>query len=315
MTRATSAAVLSVLLYLTLAVAVGHVDYHIRSVPERGFAEYSPGVVAGTEGAPGRYRILGPFAYDGLTRVTGLAPRESWILFRWLCLFAAFLAAHHYFSTWFARGPATTGVLLIAALVPLTFTNSWAHPDHLLELFLFTAGCAAVVRERDGWFAAVLVAAALNRETSAFLLPLYALARPLTRPHLLRTAGMAAIWLATYLGLRVVLGFESYDPWQLGRNLEFLSLTGPLAGRDPYYLAFGWFVVVMSAPLVWAAAASWPTLPRPVRAGVAVAAPLLFVTGLLFSSVIESRIFTPLLPLLAPALLFALFDRAATSDV
>ena len=53
--------------------------------------------------------------------------------------------------------------------MPLTYTNSWPHPDHIPELALFTLACLAVARGHDGWFAAALIVASLNRETSAFL--------------------------------------------------------------------------------------------------------------------------------------------------
>jgi hypothetical protein len=42
-------------------------------------------------------------------------------------------------------------------------------------------------------------------------------------------------------------------------------------------------------------------------------APALLVTGFLFSNVLESRIFTPVIPLLLPGLLFALFPAQPRS--
>lgn len=289
---------------MCVATSLGHVDYHIRSNPERGFTEYSPGVVAGTESAPGRYRILAPYLYTGVTRVTSFAPRESWVLFRWMSLLASLYATLWYFSTWFDRNAAALASVALAALVPLTFTNGWAHPDHLVEWCLFTLGCACIARGRTAWFAIVLVANALNRETSAFLVPLFLLAAPITRRRLLQTAMLGGLWVAIFVGLRWWLGFQSYDPWQLGRNIEFLKLMPD--AWDPYYRSYAWFVVIMAVPFVVAAIRTWPTLPRMVRASTVVVAPAFVLVGLLFSSIIETRIFTPLLPLLAPAVLFAL---------
>jgi hypothetical protein len=302
---------LVVLLYAAMATAIGHVDYHIRSSPEHGFAKYSPGVIAGTEGPPGRYRVLAPYAYDSLRAVTGLVPRDAWIVFRWLSVLGALVAGHVYFRTWFSAGPAIAGVLLMAVLLPLTFTNGWAHPDHLVELALFTLACATIAR---GWtvaFAIVLVLNGLNRETSVFLVPLFLLSARLSREHLEKAGVLALVWAATYVGLRSWLGFQTYDPWQFGRNLQFLALLP--ADYDLYYRAYAWFVVVMALPLAYAAWLTWRKLPRMVRAATGVVAPLFVLTSLLFSSVIETRIFTPLLPLLAPPMLFALFkDDAGT---
>jgi hypothetical protein len=294
---------LILLLYVAVATAMGHVDYQIRSHPERGFAEYAPAVVAGTEPAPGRYRVLAPFTYAGLVQLTGWPSREAWVIFRWLLLLAALLSAHLYFSTWFDRALAVTGALLLAALLPLTFTNGWAHPDHLFELFLFTFACACVARNWTGWFVVALAASAFNRETSAFLVPLWLSAAPFTRRRFVETVVFTLIWGAIYGGLRWALGFQPYDPWELGRN--FGRLVPMPENWPPYYRIYGWFVFILIAPLVWAIATRWPALPRYMRAAVGVGAAF-FVTGFMFSSVIETRIFTPLLPLLVPAVLVAL---------
>jgi hypothetical protein len=298
---------LILLLYVAVATALAHVDYQIRSHPEDGFAKYSPAVVAGTESAPGRYRVLAPYAYHGLVQATGWPAREAWVAFRWMSLLAALLAAHLYFSTWFQDAVAVTGTLLVAALVPLTFTNGWAHPDHLVELFLFTLACACIARERVGWLAIALVANAFNRETSAFLVPLFLFAGTFDRRRVVLSAVLGALWLGIYVGLRWWLGFQPYDPWELGRNFERLR---PMPDNyPPLYRLYGWFVFIMAAPLVVAVVTQWRVLPRFVRAASLVAATL-FVTGFTFSSVIETRIFTPLLPLLAPAVMFALSGAA-----
>jgi hypothetical protein len=294
---------LILLLYVAAATALADTDFRVRDHRERGFAEYSPAVVAGTEGAPGRYRVLAPYAYHGLARATGLPPRESWVLFRWLSLFAALLAAHLYFSTWFDRAGAVLGALLIAALLPLTFTNGWAHPDHFVELCLFTLACACVARGWTAWFAIVLALNAFNRETSAFLVLLFLLAGPIDRRRVALTAAVAALWAAISVGLRWWLGFQPYDPWELGRNFDRLV---PLPDNyPPLYRIYGWFAFILLAPLVTAVVSAWRELPRFARGAASVAA-VFFLTGFTFSSVIETRIFTPLLPLLAPAVAIAL---------
>ena len=302
---------LILLLYVAVATALADADFRVRSHPERGFAEYSPAVVAGTETAPGRYRILAPHAFSGLMRVTGWPARETWVVFRWLSLFGALLAAHLYFSTWFDRSAAVAGTLLVAVLLPLTFTNGWAHPDHLVELFLFTLGCACIARGWIGWFAIALVLNAFNRETSAFLVPLFLFAGTVDRRRMTLTAALGALWVAIYVGLRWWLGFQTYDPWELGRNFD--RLVPMPANYPPLYRLYGWFVFIMAAPLVIAVVTQWRVLPRFVRVASVVAATF-FVTGFIFSSVVETRIFTPLLPLLAPAMLFALFGAVKSGS-
>lgn len=292
-------------LYLAAATAMGFVDYHIRTYPDLGYEKYSPAVIAGEAEAPGRYRVLAPYMYEGVRRATGLSPLYAWLVFRWLSLFLALLAGHFYLTTWFDTGKAVAGNMLMLALMPLTFTNAWPHPDHFVELVLFTLGCACIARSWFGAFVLVLVLNALNRETSVFLLALFWLAMPDSTVHRVRTVACAALWGAIYVGLRWTLGFETYDAWQAGRNLGWLQPMS--ANYPPYYRIRGWFYLLLLVPSFWLAARNWQELTRFMRVSTAVVAPAFVLVGFLFSSVIESRIFAPLMPLLLPAMLITLF--------
>jgi hypothetical protein len=300
-------------LYLAIATALGFVDYRVRTDPDAAtrLVEYSRGVVTGTEAPPGRYRVLAPYAWEWLERFTGLESRESWILFRWLCLVGALIAGHVYLRTWFDEAGAVLGSLVMAALVPLTFTNGWAHPDHLMELFLFTLGCACIAR---GWLWAlvpVLALNGLNRETSAFLVLLFFFSAPASRSHLAWTIGLGSLWAVVYVGLRAWKGWASYDWWQLGENWARLTPLPPV--WDPYKRAFAWFVAILVVPLLLlifgaTGARAWRQQPRFMRAAAAVV-PVFLGVSFLFSSINETRIFTPLIPLLLPGAVFALTSR------
>jgi len=293
--------------YLTLAVATGFADVRMRAHTDNVVKSYIPGVVAGTESAPGRYRVLMPFAIDGVARATGASLISVWYVSRLLLLFTAFCVIHLYLRTWFAPGEAFAGVALTAATLPLTFTNSWPHPDHFAELALFTLGAVAIARRSDALFGAALAAAALNRETSAFLVLLYCVAEPLTRARAIRTVLFGAEWFAIYAGLRAVRGLSHYEYWQAGRNLADLGLLP--SAFDPYYRAYAYFGLVLFGPmLVLALRADAPRFAR--RALLVV--PCFVAVAFMFSSIIESRIFTPLYALILPGLMFFLFPSALT---
>jgi hypothetical protein len=298
-------------LYLLLAVASGFVDLRMRRFPELGMTKYTPEVVSGIAEAPGRYRVLMPFALDGTVRATGADPMTIWHLSRLIGFFASWVVLHAYLRTWFPLHAAIAGTLLVAATLPLTFTNSWAHPDHIPELALFTLGCFAIARGRDALFAITLVVATLNRETAAFLVALYLVGDEMTRTRLVKTAGFAAVWAAIYVGLRVARGFVAYDPWQLVRNLEFLKLLP--APYDPYARAYAWFGVILFGPLLYLAVQRRGNLPRFVRGALWVV-PLVVVTCVLFSSIVESRIFTPIFPLIVPAVMFTVLQPKDSTD-
>jgi len=63
------------LLYVTLAVATGFADLRMRTHTDHVVKVYIPGVVAGTETAPGKYRVFAPMLIDGLARATGASTR------------------------------------------------------------------------------------------------------------------------------------------------------------------------------------------------------------------------------------------------
>jgi hypothetical protein len=298
-------------LYMVVATAIGFVDFRARAHPAIAYEKYTPGVVANTEEPPGKYRVLAPFTYEGLVEVTGLKRDVAWVIFRWLSALAGLLATHWMLTAWFAARHALTGTLLSSLLLLLTFTNSWPHPDHLVEWALSAAAVGALVRGRDGLFAVFLVVAALNRETSAFLWLLFLVARPWSGPHAVRAGLLGAAWAAIYVGLRWWRGVEWYDPWQATRNLEFLRLLPD--AYDPYFRAYAWFGVILAGPILWMGWRSWPDQPRLAKSALLVVIPAFFVTAFCFSSIIETRIFTPLVPLLAVVVMFALHGADNTA--
>jgi hypothetical protein len=296
---------------LPLVVASGFVDFRIRQFPDHPYTVYIPSVLDGSSEAPGKYRVLVPFANTWLAEVTGAGPAAVWHVTRLAWFFGAYLALFVYLRTWVSAEAALAGVAGVAATLPLFHTNSWAHPDSIPELALFTLGCLAVVRQHDGWFGILLALAAVNRETAAFLVGVYFLARPLTAAHLARTLAFSVLCLGILGGIRFWRGLEHYEYWQLGRNLTFLGLLP--AGYDLYKRFYAWFIVVLAAPVIALIAAGWGRVPADARRLAWSAGPLV-VTGLLISSIIEPRIFLPIYPMLLPALMCVLVQPKRSDE-
>lgn len=302
-----------VLLYLTFAVATGFADLRMRAYPQLVVTKFIPDVVAGTESAPGKYRVLVPFLNDSLARVSGMTPGNVWLVTRLVWIFAAYCIMHVYLRTWFAAEGALAGVAIVAATLPLTFTNSWAHPDHAAELALFPLAALAIARRSDALFAVALPIAALNRETSVFLVLLYAVAHPLDRSRVIRTAAFTVEWFAVYAGLRIVRGLSHYDYWQMARNWADLQIPLPSV-YDPYYRTYAYFGIILFGPMVYVALAS-RTAPIFIRRALLVVAPAFVLVCFLFSNIIESRIFTPLYSLVIPSALYAFYPAPACVSV
>jgi hypothetical protein len=291
------------LLYVTLAVALGFADVRMRAHTDNVIKSYIPGVVTGTESAPGVYRVLAPFTIDGIARATGASLLAVWYVTRLVFFYTALCVMHVYLRTWFPPGEAFAGVAFTAATFPLTFTNSWPHPDHVPELALFTLGAWAIARRRDASFAVALALAAFNRETSVFLVLLYFVAGPLTISRFARTGLFGMEWFAIYAGLRWARGLHHYEYWQFSRNVADLGLLP--APFDPYYRAYAYFGIALFGPLIYLAVCS-QAAPSFARRALLVV-PIFVAVCFTFSNIIESRIFTPLYPLVLPAVLSALY--------
>jgi hypothetical protein len=245
--------------------------------------------------------------------VTGAPISAVWHVTRLGLFFAAYVIFYIYLRRWFSPTSSLLGTALVAATLPLTFTNSWAHPDHIAELALFTAGCAAIAANRAGLLAILLGAAALNRETALFLVPLYLLAEPFSRARVLLTALFAVEWTAIYVGLRAWRGFVHYDYGQFARNLQFLKLLP--APYDPYARAYAYFGLLLFGGLLYVALSSHGSRPLFMTRALWIV-PMFGVVAFCISSIVETRIFTPLYALVLPSVIFGWqkTDRTITAS-
>jgi hypothetical protein len=182
-------------------------------------------IIDGTAPAPYRYRVLVPFATEGLTRAltVRLPPEKSfelaYALYDFLAVFFLLAMLFWWSRTWFTREQALVGVLFVAATMPIALQNHYFQPWSLLEPPLVTAALLAMHRRRYWLVAGVSVLAALNKET-AILIPLAFLltmdpAGPTSTPRLpewrpiVLLAGLLIAWAGVFGGLRYGLGHSS----------------------------------------------------------------------------------------------------------
>jgi hypothetical protein len=290
--------------YVCVAVALGFVDHRIR--PERTrhhvVSEYVPSVIAGTSGAPAKYRILMPYTLDRVTRATSADPYIVFLLAEFTTITASLFAVHAFIRRWYSTGASLAGTIALAALLPLTFVNTWAHPDSFPELTIFALGSLAVAARRDLLLAAILAVGMFNRETTGFLVLLWAvhrLAEDRSAKTLTTLALLVGLAGGIYLGLRWARGFEQYGMWMLPENLRMLRLLPP--GFDPYTRIAGYFWLVLLGVPGWLAVRGslYPGSPRFFRSTLPVAGSLILVAWTL-AAIIEARVLIPVLPLLLP---------------
>jgi hypothetical protein len=308
----------ALIVYLCVTISLAFVDHRVRreQYREHTVTEYIPSVLAGVSGAPAKYRVLMPYALDAASRRSGADPYTIFLFSELAAIAAALVITHTYLRVWFTPAAAAGGTLALAALLPLTFTNTWAHPDTFPDLALFTAGCYAVAARRDRLLAIILLVGMFNRETMGFVAILWGIDRApeWRRPATLRTAVLLfGICAAVYVGLRWARGFEHYEMWMVPKNLQYSRILP--AGFDPYTRFAGFFWIVVLAAPAWFAfsAARQPGAPRYFRSAWLVA--MLFITiAWLFAAIIETRVFVPAMPLLLPGAVAAFTAARRAGD-
>src|SRR5437773_5494139 len=138
-------------------------------------------IIDGTAENPFRYRILAPFAAEGIYRrlvpLFGESQSQraflaAYALFNLLAIWAALYTLYLFLREFFSVEQSLIGCLLAAITLGLTFREQifYFHPWSLLEMPLFNTGLLLMYRSLFGWLLTLIVLSAFNRETSAFLL-------------------------------------------------------------------------------------------------------------------------------------------------
>jgi hypothetical protein len=256
---------------------------------------YHAGILDHTIEAPERYRLLMPMMIEGPIRVL-----EHWMsrddafdrayaVFYVLALPAFLASLFAYVRVWFPAEPALAGVLFVAAILPIALRPNEYGPHSLLEPTFVSLALLCTVRDRRLWLALLLIVAALNRETSVFLVLLYAVAKPLDKQRWATTLTYAAIWLTVFAALRLYAG-DASRYWTLAKVFSSnLSQLWPAVFN----------VAVLFGVIGWCAAAGFRDAPPFVRR-VATVIPAYLAIVAVWGIWREVRLLLPLMPLLLP---------------
>jgi len=109
-------------------------------------------------------RLLQFLIPEALRQLFHLTVPQAYVLQRWGFVFLAFVGFHFYLRKWFDERGSFTGVLFLAAVMPITYQNHLQESAPLL-LFTFLLGLWTIREHRDLWFLVTLAIGALNNET------------------------------------------------------------------------------------------------------------------------------------------------------
>ncbi len=263
------------------------------------------GVLAHTATAPDRYRLLAPLIVEGpVAMLERWMPRDAafdrvYAVFYVVAMTALLWSLFASLRVWFTDEQALIGVLLVASTLRITIRQHDYAPFSYVEPTFFALGLLAILNERRVWLGVLVAIAAFNRETGIFLVFLFAATQSPTRRNLQMTGVYLAIWAAVFIGVRLY-GGEAERYWEIERIWRTnISQPGLTIYNVTAFLGVMWLLAVVGfsrAPVFVRRAA----LVIPAYAGVVA------VWGLWW----EVRLLLPLLPLVLPLALSALFRPA-----
>ena len=271
-------------------------------------------VVAHSAPAPARYRLLVPMVLDVPIRfLSTVMPYDKafgrvYAVFHFAALLTLLAMLVYELSRWFTLEQAMVGALLVGSTIRLALrqgeymdlssiplTGVFA-PHSLLEP-IFVAGTVVLALTKNTWWiTALLVLATLNSEASAFLPLVYLAVRGISAQSLKATIGLATIWMAISVAIRLVVGTSepALIPGEMWRdNLAHLPTT---------VINVGLFI----GPLWLLAALGMKRAPEPVRRAsllIPIYMGAVAIAGLWW----DVRLLMGLYPILIPLVLAALF--------
>jgi hypothetical protein len=117
-------------------------------------------------------RLLQWYIPELMHKFFGMDIRDAYAMQRLLFVFLAFVVMHAYLRKWFSKAESLCGVLILAAVMPLTYLN---HLQESAPLLLFSFGLAMIfIRDhKDLLLCLTLAIGVANNETILSLMVVY----------------------------------------------------------------------------------------------------------------------------------------------
>jgi len=289
---------IAVLICLSERTPIHRAEFRTETIRE--FDLYYYGVVDRTLPGPYIYRVLIPFAIQGLTPLIPVSPMNIDFALKCLLLFLCQIVFYTLLRSHLGELESITGVLLFALL--LMFSLSYIHGPSVLETgdianaLVFAAALLLIERNKFMLLCLVGTLGMLNRETPIVLVPVLFLHDRFYNRGWFRSAILISVLAVVYLVPRVVIESPSANwflfegiPWNLPfvaenfakplvANLRLLVLLGPLL-----LLGFSRF---QEQPVLFKHAA--------------ILIPIFLLVHYVLATIIEARLWMPLFVVLIP---------------
>jgi len=278
-------------------------DYYIRveNPQMQSRVELHGMIVTGTAPYQYRYRVLIPYAAEGLMRVLRRTPvghrafAVSFGILNFSAIALMLWATGALMARIFKWEVALFGVALSAMMIEFTFRHHNYHPWSFWEGAFVALGLLLIYRRRYIAFFVLSILALLNRETSVFLLLAFVAIEWPNGPGFRMALVTLAVWVAGFFVLH----------WAVGYAPSTFTLQMAIEGNRSNLLLAVWMNLLMigiALPLLWRAWRRGPAFYRRAAWSLPPYLALLLVIGYWW----EIRYWITALPIIVPLIAIAL---------
>lgn len=286
---------------LCVAIAAATTLIHVKAVdlPNRNFqTDWHQSVIDGHAPAPDQYRILTFSVAEGLRRVTGADLIAVYAFLRFVLTVAALVVLYRYLRFWFPASLSAAGILLVGAMLPVTFFGYRMQVTDPFQFLMFALAFRALQVNSPNRLYIIAPLAAANRESAIFMIPFCIAAWYGTVPGrvvALRSVGLTLAMLSVLAPIHLLYG--EHGPYSPVFTL-MANLSSPRSLIFPALL-FGWlsavaFMDIKSKPAILRRFL-WPTA-------------IFVIVHLVIARIDEARLLLPLVPVVLPLALFSMGD-------
>jgi hypothetical protein len=257
-------------------------------------------IVTGTAPYQYRYRVLIPYAAEGLTRVLQQTPvghrafAVSFGIFNFTAMALMLWAIGVLMTRLLRYELALFGVAVSAMMMEFTFRYHNYHPWSFWEGTFFAAGLLLIHLRRYWAFSAVSLLALVNRETSVFLLIAFLAIEWPNGSGLRFAVANLVIWVAGFFALHRIVGYAPAT----------FTVQMAVEGNRSNLLLAVWvnlLIVGIPLPLIWRGLQRAPVFYRRAALALPPYLALLLVIGYWW----EIRYWITALPIIVPLIALA----------
>lgn len=200
-----------------------HEKYVVNGYWETWHEEISSGA-KGIDGDSNQFRLVSYWMAEGTINLFDQSIFSAYLINRFVVTFIIFCIFHLFLLKWFDHKGSFLGVIILAAITPITYMPLLQESDVFLQLF-FLIGLWLIRENKWIWLIPLLFLSTFAKETIIFLLPFYLILNWSKEKKLflfLKSIVLVLSWgVAFYITRNLFFESGENSPlWQLPHNID-----------------------------------------------------------------------------------------------